>query len=243
MDPATRLVRRLAVLPEVAMREAVLVETLGALAPAEAVGVLQRVTDAAARDRDLGHRVAIAALAGALERLPYVVRRDLYEAAKTAGADGIARLFLDAAPVAELPPAPEQLVPGTGRSVTLGERKTLARGGRRELVVALLGDPDASVIKSLLENPRLTERDVLAVAARRPGRGEVLRQISASRWCARYHVQRALVLNPATPVDVAVRLVWTLSPADLRFVGDDAQLAEPVRAQARLALSSSCRPP
>jgi hypothetical protein len=234
MDPATRLVRRLAVLPEAAMREAVLVEALGALPPAEAVDVLGRV---------IGDRLAIATLAGALERLPYAVRRDLYEAAKAVGAEAIARLFFGSPPSAEPPPpAPEQFVPAAGRSVTLGERKTLARGGRRELVVALLRDPDASVIKHLLANPRLTERDVLAVASRRPVRGEVLRQIFASRWLARYHVKRALVLNPHTPVDLAVRLVLCLSMGDLSFVADDAQLAEPVRAQARLALTS-CRQP
>src|SRR5262249_13400099 len=134
MDPATRLVRRLAVLPEAAMREAVLVEALGALPPAEAVDVLARVTDRAARD-DADHRLAIATLAGALERLPYAVRRDLYEAAKAARAETIARLFFGSPPGAEPPPpAPEQFVAATGRTVTLGERKTLARGGRRDLV-------------------------------------------------------------------------------------------------------------
>jgi hypothetical protein len=244
VDLVARLVHRLSVLPEPAMRAAVLVEELAALPPADAVAALATLADLAARERNPSVLIAISALGGALERLPYGLRRDLYEAAKAASLTTIAQTFFGAPPTPQPPvPLPEQAVPGTGRTMTLGERKTLARGGRRDLVAALLRDPDARVIANLLENPRLTERDVVTVAARRPVRGEVLRQIFISRWCARYHVKRALVMNPHTPGDVALRLVLALAPADLQKVADDAQLAAPVRAQARAALrASSGRP-
>jgi hypothetical protein len=234
---AFQLAHRLAVLPEVAMREAVLVEALSELGPAAAVEVLDELSHAATRERGAALMVALSALAGALERLPYGVRRDLYEAAKAGGRTVIARLFFTGPTDEPAADAAERYVPGTGRRLTLGARKALARGGRRELVTALLADPDASVIKNLLENPRLVERDVLAIASRRPVRGEVLRVLFGSRWRARYHVRRALVFNPHTPGDIAVRLVGSLVKSDLRLVSDDGCLSEPVRAQARLALT------
>lgn len=235
MQEEARLAHRLAALPEPAMREAVLVELLGAMPPAEAVHALAELQEGAMRTRTPAYLVAVGAIAGALERVPYALRRNLYEAAKSANLDDVARLFFSAPPPKHEPPppGPEQYVPGAGRTLTLGERKALARGGRRELLSALLRNPDASVIANLLENPRLTERDVLAVASRRPVRGDVLRVLSASRWVTRYHVKRALVLNPYTPGNLAVRLVGTLFANDLRLVAADAQLAEPVRAQAR----------
>jgi hypothetical protein len=234
---AARLAHRLSVLPEAAMREAVLVEELGAMPPKTAVSALAELQDGATRFRTPAFLVATATLAASVERLPYAVRRDLYEAAKDADLDGIARLFFAAPPVAETRPEPEQYVPTARRTVTLGERKALARRGRRDLVTALVRDPDATVIVNLLANPRLTEKDVLAVASRRPAPGGVLRAIFASKWVCRYHVKRALVMNPFTPDDVAVRLAGGLIETDLRLVAADAQLRLPVRAQARALLA------
>ena len=121
--------------------------------------------------------------------------------------------------------------------MTLGERKALARRGRRDIVAALVRDPDASVIVNLLANPLLTEKDVLTVASRRPARRDVLRAIFASKWLCRYHVKRALVMNPFTPDDLAVRLAGGLIETDLRLIAADAQLRLPVRAQARALLA------
>ena len=61
---------------------------------------------------------------------------------------------------------------------------------------------------------------------------DVLRTVFDSRWLARYHVKRALVMNPYTPGDLAVRLVATLTLPDVRLVANDPNLAAPVRAQA-----------
>ena len=238
VDVPARIRQRLLALPEAAMREAVLVEALAALPAGDAVRALADLA-ASPPVRDRAHLVAAQTVAGALERIPYALRQELYETAKAAELPAVARLFLETSPhLAQVqgeprPPEPEQYIPGTGKTLTLGERKALARGGRRDMVSALLRDPDAAVIKNLLENPRLTEKDVVALACRRPVRGEVLRTLFASKWTARYHVRRALVLNPYTPRDLAVRLVGTLATADLRLIAADPNLAEPVRAQAR----------
>jgi hypothetical protein len=229
------LAQRLAALPEMRMREVVLVEELRALHPARAAEAMDELLAGARAGSQPAYLLAVTALAGALGRIPYDVACGVYEAAKAAGLTEVARLLFAAPPGEEPEPKPERYIPEVRRALTLGERKALARRGRRE-IVALLADPDAAVIHNVLANPRTTEKDVLAVAARRPARADVQREIFASRWCARYHVKRALVLNPSTPADIALRLLPALVETDLRFVVDDGNLSDAVRVQARLAL-------
>src|SRR5215470_19548206 len=115
MREEARLAHRLAALPEPAMREAVLVELLGAMPPAEAVRALAELQDGAIRMRTPAYLVSVGAIAGALERVPYAVRRDIYEAAKSANLEEVARLFLSwprgversGAPPVDEPPPPE----------------------------------------------------------------------------------------------------------------------------------------
>jgi hypothetical protein len=122
------------------------------------------------------------------------------------------------------PPAPdsspgEASVPdyGTGRELTLGERRSLARRPSRRAFDALLRDPHPLVIRQLLGNPKLTEDDLVRLVARRPARAEVLREVArAARWLSRSRVRVAMLLNPSTPAEVAVPLVSICSRAELR---------------------------
>ncbi len=214
---------RLDALREPAMQEAVLREELLRLSPAGAVALMRELVRAGR---------AVVALARALDALPYDRRSQLYAVAKEADALEVASLLFEV-------PRPEPLPIEDRRTLTLGERKSLARGGRREVLARLLADPDASVIEILLGNPRITERDVVAVAARRPVRGDVIRAVLASRWVTRYAVKVAIIHNPHAPVDVALRLVTGLAGTDLRRVAADPNVAEALRQQARRLMASS----
>jgi hypothetical protein len=242
-EAALKLANKLVALPEPAMRRAVVAETLRDTPAAEIVGVLHDLCREARLSSGPPFPEALAAVAAALAEgsaVDYELRAALYTAARDAGHEEVARMLFAAGP----PPRDEPGEPDPersfsrgpselrGRTLTLGQRKSLARGGRRDLVTHFLHDIDPQVIRILLENPRLIERDVLVVASRRPTRGEVLRVVFESKWIARYHVKRALVLNPYCPTDIAVALLPTLGTHDLRLVAADPNLAEPVRAQA-----------
>jgi len=99
-------------------------------------------------------------------------------------------------------------------SLTLGERKARARKPDPRLIERLSLDADASVIRILLNNARLTEPLVVRLCARRPHRAEALAEVARSRWLPRREVQRALALNPYSPARVAAVLVPLLSAAD-----------------------------
>jgi hypothetical protein len=242
-EQARALARRVAALPESTMRRVALAEALAEAPADEAVAMLAALVHAGRATPGHPYAATLAALAHALgdpALMPYELRRELYAAAKQQDREEIARLFFESAggEPEPRPPEPERALEPRGRPLTLGERKSLARGPRGEIMARLLRDPDAAVIRVLLENPRLVEKDVIFVAARRPARPDVLRAVFESRWIAQYHVKRTLVLNPGTPGDIAVRLLPTLAEADLRAVAHDAAVAEATRTEARLLLAA-----
>lgn len=131
---------------------------------------------------------------------------------------------------------------GAGRPLTLGERKALARRPTRQALEKLLADPDPTVIRLLLGNPRVTEEDIVRLAARRPNRPDVLAEIAQStRWMHRPRVRMALVLNPASPPELAVPLVGLLVRSELRLVLASTDVPPIVRSAARDLLAR--RPP
>jgi len=137
-------------------------------------------------------------------------------------------------PVAE--EAETQRIPdfGKGRTLTLGERKSLARRNDREMLARVLRDPHPDVIRILLGNPGLTESDLVRLCARRPVSTEVLREVFKSpRWIVRYQIKLTLALNPYTPLDVALQLTPHLKGQDLRRVASAQDLNDDLREACR----------
>ncbi len=246
------LAARMTAIVEPPMRAAAMAEVMAA-GPAEPVVRLLGELIARSGDAISGHRLALDAVLLVLAdpaRLEYERRAELYAAAVGAGLDEVALLLIDAAPV--LPStqrlerelgAERPLIPD-GRPLPLGERKSLARSHRRDLLMHVLRDPHPDVIAVLVDNPHLTESDVLRLASRRPMLPDALAAIAAShRWRPRPRVRRALVLNPYTPLPLAARLATTLSDADLQRVSLDPSLYGRLRSHAGGILALRRAPP
>lgn len=166
----------------------------------------------------------------------YEVRQALYEAAVAAARPALARLFLTASPSAIAPEqleralAPERPLKPTGRPLMLGERKALARTHRRDQLLLLVRDPHPAVVAVLLDNPHLTESDVVRIAAMRPAVPESLARIAIHpKWSVRHQVKRALVFNPATPLADALRIATTLRPGERAELAHDPAVPELLR--------------
>lgn len=177
--------------------------------------------------------------AAAEPTLLYAVRQRLYIAALEAQLPAVARLFLVASPQtaasAQLAKslAPERALKPTGRPLTLGERKSLARTHRREQILLLLRDPHPAVVTILLDNPHITEADVVRIASARPAVPASLAKLAAHpKWSVQHAVKRALVLNPSTPLADAIRIATTLRAQELRELAMDHSLPEPLRTHA-----------
>lgn len=133
--------------------------------------------------------------------------------------------------------------------ISLGRRKAAARNTRfnnanRDTLDRLLRDRNPAVVRLLLHNGRVTERDVVRMAAQRPANPSCLQCIADHpKWAQRYAVRKALACNPRTPHPVAERLMRTLMRQDLRFIAGTSNLPERVRTEARSALKESVGAP
>ncbi len=200
---------------------------------ADAVAALESITHAAADPA-----------------LPYATRKQLYEIAIERRLPAIARIFLTASPqvVAETQLqkqlAPERTLRPRGKPLTLGERKSLARTHSREELLLLIRDPHPDVIRILLDNPHVTENEIVRIAAQRPAVPESLALIAKHpRWSLRHAVKRALVFNPSTPLADAIRITTTLRGQELAELATDPSLPELLRKHAAEIGSETARRP
>ncbi|MBK9262761.1 MAG: hypothetical protein IPM54_23530 [Polyangiaceae bacterium] len=245
---ANRLCRVIPALRDIPMRTAVLQNDLDQVGVQQAARTLEMVARRA-EQADPAAREVIAAVTPILsnpERKHWIVA--LRQIAKNEALLSLARLLMRRAkPVDAMvddhpgPQANIALEPG-GRPLSLGERRALARMPSRATLDKLLADPHPLVIQNLLGNPRLTEDDVVRMAARRPARREVIAQIARSPvWMTRARVRMAIVLNPGTPPEIAVPILSQLLRSELSDVVASTLVPTIVRGAARGLLER--RPP
>jgi hypothetical protein len=122
----------------------------------------------------------------------------------------------------------------------LGDRVTLARLATPPLLPLLLADGEPQVAEAALVNPRLREEDLTTALRREDVRATLIEAVAASqRWQPSYAVKLALVLQPRTPLPLALPCISSLVPRDLRRVAGDEALRPLVRAAAREVLDAS----
>jgi hypothetical protein len=123
-------------------------------------------------------------------------------------------------------------------SLPLGVMRSRARLTRNvdELErLAVVSNP--LVVREVLKNPRLTEPQVVRIAARRPARPEPLVEIWRSKWAVLPAVRRALAFNPYLPPEVGAKVVPLLTRADLVELQTDATVHAGLREQAARLLT------
>jgi hypothetical protein len=231
--------RELALLPELPLRERKVGERLLELPIDAAVELLHDLVRLAETNDD-DARVALLACVG-LNRyekiLGYEYLAQLYVSADDKGYADVKRLL--ATSEAKRKPPRDGRVENEFVEKTLGERKELARVTRdRDLLDRLLFDRNPEVIRALLRNPRVIERDVVKIAAMRPTNPRLLEEILRhERWSSRYVVKKALAQNPYLPTNTAVSLLSYLLSQDLKQVTASLEISQTVRNAARELLA------
>jgi hypothetical protein len=242
--PFGALFQRLARVDEIDMRVALLCERLESLPLEDAVQLLEE----AHRGASLGGtdaQLVFLALGWALFEPRLAPRRpELGTAARCAElhqvADFVTPPLEDDASTEDKRRVPDF---GRGRPLTLGERKSLARTHDRSLIQRVVRDPHPDVVRILLDNPSLTEDDVVRVCAARPNHPTVLQTVYRHRrWVVRYRPRNAILRNPDTPLDTALLLAPLLRRGELEEAATSSELAPSLRLSCKTILEMRTAP-
>jgi len=116
----------------------------------------------------------------------------------------------------------------------VGDRVTLARLATPPLLPPLLADSEKQVVEAALINPRLREEDLTTALRRDDARTTLVEAAAAcTRWATSYAVKLAIVLQPRTPLPLALERITSLVPRDLRRLALDPSLRPLIQAAAR----------
>ena len=116
----------------------------------------------------------------------------------------------------------------------VGEKVTLGKIATPAVLNILLADPDAKVIRACLQNPRLREEDLVTAVGQDAAPRALLEGVPESwRWRDSYAMRLALVLQPRTPLAIALAQISSLLPADLARVAEAPGLAPLVQIAAQ----------
>ncbi len=233
-DEGGRLFTVLRSLPSAALRVSFLRAYLGDASRLEAARTFDRICHDGARGGDKEALFAVALLLSSLAADPVLDR--LGEHAARGRLEDLGRLLRRGAVASQPPPSrvPEYRA---DRELTIGERRSMARRPDRRFFEKLLADPNPLVIERLLENPRLTEDDVVRLAARRPAPVEAQLVLARTPWLSRRRVRLTLLQNPGAPPAVTVPLLALCTHTELRMLSKSFESAAIVRQVARELLS------
>jgi hypothetical protein len=121
--------------------------------------------------------------------------------------------------------------------MTVGERIKLALKGNRDARMILIRDPNRLIQRFVLQNPRITDDEVVMLARNRNLDMELLRRIGDHKyWPRNYQVKLALVTNPKTPLAIALHFVSSLMERDIRFLAKSKNVSATVSTQAKRML-------
>lgn len=228
---ATKLLSAVCALPEEQMRLALLCRTLASLPPEKSALLLDALYSRPTHDAQAAQVRSLMvdddAVHGHLGDAAY---NSIYLAALRGGLTLVSRLFagLDAHLVGMGGYEAEEFI--KMEHLTLGERRSLSKSPLKTTLDMLLNDPDPVVVGNLLNNPRITEREVLKIASKRPNSAPILKLVALNRkWSKRYAVSRALTLNPYTPTRVSIALLEKMLGTDLSAISEDATLHPELR--------------
>ena len=125
----------------------------------------------------------------------------------------------------------------------LGDRVTLARLATPPLLPSLLADSEKHVVEAALINPRLREEDLTTALRRDDARTTLVEAAAAcTRWATSYAVKLAIVLQPRTPLPLALERITSLVPRDLRRLALDPSLRPLIQAAARKVIEQEAEP-
>ncbi len=142
----------------------------------------------------------------------------------------LVQLTISPGVLAELKRSAEEQLLARLPQLPLGQKITLARRGPARVAGALLADGHAKVIPVALDNPNVTEAQVLKVLSREKLPTALIPAISHHRkWSMSYNVRLALVRHPYSPLATILAYLPEITVSDLRELAAPGIVPESLR--------------
>jgi hypothetical protein len=105
------------------------------------------------------------------------------------------------------------------QTMSVSEKLDLAHKGNKESRTILIRDSNRLVQLAVIQSPKITEGEVLSIAANRQVDDDVIKHICISReWLKNYQVRVALANNPKTPLPEALKQINYLRQRELELL-------------------------
>ena len=144
----------------------------------------------------------------------------------------------DKAPPASGKPAGEGSLEARIAAMTVPEKVELASKGNREVRQILSRDASAMVARAVIGSPMLSEEDIITFASSSQTNEDILRAISENRqWTTNRQIVKAIVQNPRTPPQAAVRFLRGFATNELRILMNNRSVSIVVRQEAKRMLT------
>ena len=159
----------------------------------------------------------------------------------------LAQLALSPAVPAELKRNAEEQLLARLPQIPLGQKITLARRGPARVAGALLTEGHPQIVSVVLDNPYLTEAQILKTLSREKLPAPVVPAIIHHRkWSISYNIRIALLRQPSAPLATILSYLPQLTVSDLRELAAPGIVPETLRryiqAEVQRRLSSGASP-
>lgn len=142
----------------------------------------------------------------------------------------LVRLSLLPSAPADIKRTAEEIIIARVPHLPVGQKLTLARRGPGRVAGAIVGEGHAQAMKLALNNPFLSESQILKVLAKAGAPERAVAAIAQHpKWCCQYNVRMALVRNPRTPIPHVLAFLSQLNLNDLREIARMEDLAPHLR--------------
>lgn len=122
--------------------------------------------------------------------------------------------------------------------MSAADKLILAQMGTKQERAILVTDPNKKVAIAVVEGPKMSEYEIVRIAANRQVYEEVLRAIAKNReWGRSNAIRRELVLNPKTPLSLTSRMLPSLNEYILRDIVRSKDLPSALVNQAKRVLT------
>jgi len=116
----------------------------------------------------------------------------------------------------------------------LGVKRSLAKKLDVFILRRMIFEKDPIVIKHLLANPLVCEKDVLKISSIRPTTQAVIKTIyESNKWINYYSVKESIIKNPYTPFRIALILMFYMKKQELESISKDETLHPELRFEAK----------